>query len=411
MLRTPLALVVVFALSCHVVADEEETQEVKLSPLATTGPIPAAIEPPPQQAIQESIARGVRFLLDDQRPEGAWGSAEQTKGLNIYAPVPGAHHAFKTAVTGLAVKALIEAYPSLDKETQEEVDQALDRAQEWLLENADDVRRAEMDAIYNTWGHSYSIEGFVRLYRRAVGNTELQARLYEATAIQVEKLERYAFLNGGWGYYDFDAHTQVPGSSPNSFTTATGLVALYEARQIGVPFPQAMIDKAITSVERQRNPDFTYAYGEYLMMRPMYPINRAGGSLGRSQACNYALRLWDKPEVTDEVIKTWLNRLYARNGWLSIGRKRPVPHESHFAVAGYFYYYGHYYAAMSIDMLPQDERPWFQDHMAHILLPLQEKDGSWWDYPFYNYHQQYGTAMAVVSLTHCLRDDNAASGE
>ena len=103
--------------------------------------------------------------------------------------------------------------------------------------------------------------------------------------------------------------------------------------------------------------------------------------------------------VTDEVLKAWLNRLYARNGWLDLGRKKPIPHESYFQVAGYFYYYGHYYAACCINQLPSDERPYFQDHLAHILLPLQEKDGTWWDYPFYNYHQQYGTAMAL----YCLR--------
>ncbi len=401
-----VALVVVLANSDALDAQDASTStEIKLSPLATTGPTPKPITPPKQSAIRASIARGVRFLLDDQRPEGAWGSAERTKDLNIYAPVPGAHDAFKTAVTALAVMALVEARPTLDEATQAEVDKSLDRAQEWLLANAKDVRRAEMDAIYNTWGHSFAIQGFVRLYRRAEGNTELQAKLYEATAIQVERLKRYSFVNGGWGYYDFDVHTQSPGSSPNSFTTATGLVALHEAAQIGIEFPAPLIKKAIDSIERQRNPDFTYAYGEYLMMRPMYPINRAGGSLGRSQACNYALRLWDQSEVTDEVLETWLNRLYARNGWLSIGRKRPIPHESHFAVAGYFYYYGHFYAALSIDLLPQADRPHFQDHMAYTLLPLQEKDGSWWDYPFYNYHQQYGTAMAVVSLTRCLREE------
>ena len=214
-------------------------------------------------------------------------------------------------------------------------------------------------------------------------------------------LEKYSFVNGGWGYYDFDYRTKVPGDSPNSFTTATALVAIHQAQQIGYEFPQKEIDQALESIRRQQYPDFTYAYGEYLMMRPRYSINRPGGSLGRSQACNYALRIFDDKRVTDEVVKTWLNRLYARNGWLSIGRKRPVPHESHFAVAGYFYYYGHYYAAYCIDELPEGERPYFQDHLAHILIPLQEKDGSWWDYPFYNYHQQYGTAMAVTSLLKC----------
>ena len=62
---------------------------------------------------------------------------------------------------------------------------------------------------------------------------------------------------------------------------------------------------------------------------------------------------------------------------------------------------GHWYAALCIEQLPESERPYFQDHLAHIILPLQERNGCWWDYPFYNYHQQYGTAMAVMTLVRC----------
>jgi hypothetical protein len=216
-------------------------------------------------------------------------------------------------------------------------------------------------------------------------------------------LGRYSFLAGGWGYYDFEYMTQIPGDSSNSFVTATVLIALRDAKSIGIDFPERLTRKAIASIRRQQYPDFTYAYGEYLELMPMHLINRAGGSLGRSQVCNLALRLYGDERVTNEVLETWLNRLFARNGWLSVGRKRPVPHESHFYVAGYFYYYGHWYAAQCIELLSADERPHFQDHLAHILLPLQEQDGSWWDYPFYNYHQQYGTAMAVMSLVRCQK--------
>ena len=111
--------------------------------------------------------------------------------------------------------------------------------------------------------------------------------------------------------------------------------------------------------------------------------------------------MWGDEAVTDEVIRTWLNRLFARDGWLSVGRKRPIPHESFFQVAGYFYYYGHFYAGYCVELLPASEQQYYKNHLAHILLPLQEKDGSWWDYPLYNYHQQWGTAMAVMSLARC----------
>jgi hypothetical protein len=69
-------------------------------------------------------------------------------------------------------------------------------------------------------------------------------------------------------------------------------------------------------------------------------------------------------------------------------------------VAGYFFYFRHFYAARCIDVLPEDQRPPHRAQLAQVLLRLQEKGGSWWGFPIYDYHQQYGTAMAVMSLSH-----------
>ena len=55
-----------------------------------------------------------------------------------------------------------------------------------------------------------------------------------------------------------------------------------------------------------------------------------------------------------------------------------------------------------MEQLSLVDQPKYQKALAKILIPLQEKDGSWWDFPFYDYHQQYGTAMALLSLNRCL---------
>jgi hypothetical protein len=416
MLRPLTSWSLVLSLAVSIAASEEpssqESQDTQpqetvvvplpLSPLATAGPVPLPINPPTAEEIEAAISRGVRFLLDDQNENGSWGSATRTKGLNIYAPIPGAHHAFRAGTTGLAVMALAEYAESGIEAHQADVLRSLDRADVWLRENLPQLRRANTDALYNVWGHAYGIQALVRLHNRSDVSNEDRGSYQRLIAEQIDLLARYETVNGGWGYYDFEAHTQRPSGSPTSFTTATVLIALDEARDAAdVEVPERLVERAITSIRRQQKPDFSYAYGEYLRMMPMHPVNRPGGSLGRSQACNLALRRWGSERVTDEVLKTWLNRLLARNGWLSIGRKRPVPHESHFAVAGYFYYYGHLYAAMCVEELSQPERPFFQGYLAHILLPLQEADGSWWDYPLYDYHQPYGTSMAVLSLLRC----------
>jgi hypothetical protein len=70
-------------------------------------------------------------------------------------------------------------------------------------------------------------------------------------------------------------------------------------------------------------------------------------------------------------------------------------------VAGYFYYYGHYYAALCVEELSSELAKPYRKALAGLLLPLQEKDGSWWDYPLYDYHQPYGTAFALMTLQRC----------
>lgn len=357
--------------------------------------------------LDRSIRRGVEYLIASQNADGSWGSATLTKGLNIYAPIPGAHHGFRAATTALCVSALLETAPDNPAAAQ-----SLDKAETFLFSYLPRVRRGELDAIYNVWAHAYSIQALVRmLNRRAPGATDDAARrerIHELLDLQVKMLGRYEYLGGGWGYYEFkEFHFSKPVGDPNSFTTATVLIALHEARAAGVEVPQKLIDRGINEVHRQRSPNFTYHYSRNWWRRPMGEINRPAGSLGRSQACNAALRVWGEEAVTDAVLTEWLDRLFSRQGWLDIGRKRPIPHESWFGVAAYFYYYGHYYAAWCIDLLPADQRPRYQQMLASTIMSHQEKDGSWFDFPFYAYHKPYGTAFALMSLQRCKEPPRA----
>lgn len=369
-----------------------------LLPCLALGPAIGASE----EAVDRAIARGVDFLVADQNPNGSWGSARQTKGLNIYAPVPGAHDAFRVAVTAMAVSALCDSGLT---EGEGAARESLEKGTAYLLENLPKVRRASADAIYNVWTHAYGIKALVDLHERSDDESE-RSRLVDLVNEQIDRLVRYESVDGGWGYYDFRVGSARPASSSTSFTTATCLVALHEAAPIkGVEISTALLERAIDSIQRQRKSDNSYVYGEYLKSRPLYGINRPAGSLGRSQACNLALRLHGDETVTDAVLEEWLVRLRDRNGWLDIGRKRPIPHEAWFQVAGYFFYYGHYYAALGIGLLPEEERPEYRALVADLILPRQEADGSWWDFPFYTYHQPYGTAYAILTLARCREND------
>ncbi len=349
------------------------------------------------EELERGIGRGLDFLYRTQNKDGSWGSARKTKDLNIYAPVPGAHDAFRCAVTAMCIQALLEAGNDGDSRRAT----ALGKAEPWLLKNLPQLRRAEPMAIYNVWGHAYGIAGLVAMYHHAATNSPVREQIKGVIAGQMDLLRRYESVDGGWGYLDFQVGAQRPATSSISFVSATVLVAFHEARKIGVDAPEPVVKRAIASILRQRKNDYSYLYGEYLKMNPMMPVNRPAASLGRSQACSLALRYWGDTNITQTVLTNWLDRLIVRNEWLSFGRKRPIPHESYFQVAGYFYYYGHYYAALCVEELsPELARP-YRKALAGLLLPLQEKDGSWWDYPLYDYHQPYGTAFALMTLQRC----------
>ncbi|GAB5513252.1 prenyltransferase/squalene oxidase repeat-containing protein [Rhodopirellula baltica] len=373
----------------------------------TRTPVPPEIDAPTESEIRDAIVRGVQFMLDDQNSNGSWGSPTRTKGLNIYAPVPGAHHAFRAATTSLGIAGLIDTLEHLPADASEQglraqVRESVERAETWLFRELPKLRRADGSAMYNVWGHGYSIQALVRLHDWHKDDADRQASIVSLIQDQFEMLQRYESVDGGWGYYDFRYQADQPTSSSTSFVNGAVLVALKEADSLGVTPPKRMVDRAVAALGRQQKPDFSYLYSENLQYQPMREINRPGGSLGRSQCCNVAMRVWGDSKITDDVVKVWLCRLYLRNGWLDIGRKRPVPHEAWMQVAGYFYFFGHYYAAVGMDLLPEEERAPYQSMLAKLMLDRQETDGSWWDYPLYDYHQPYGTGFVLMTLDACM---------
>ena len=188
-----------------VAADEPDDPHGRAAvAVAPERPAAEAIDPT-AEAIDAALARGMRFLLTHQNPDGSWGSARRTKGLNIYAPVPSAHHAFRTAVTALAVAALIEAGGE-----GKEVAAAIDRGEAFLLANLPKIRRSAPQALYNVWAHGYGISALAAMHGRAAGNAERQAKILAQISTQIEFLKRYESLNSGWSYLDRRLPTRRP---------------------------------------------------------------------------------------------------------------------------------------------------------------------------------------------------------
>jgi hypothetical protein len=347
-------------------------------------------------ALDQAITKGVDFLVGHQNDNGSWGGPTLTKGLNIFAPAPDGHQAFHAASSALALHGMVES-----RDQRPATLKSIAKGEKWLLEVLPKTRSVDPRATYNIWAHAYGLRALASLYRYH-DDPEKRAIYIGQAKLQIAKLERYQDIDGGFGYLDFKQNTVRPSGMPTSFTTATALLGIQDAvSTMGIDPPTQLIKSCVRAIQDQRNADFSYVYSRPHRRRPRLTINRAAGSLGRSQVCNAALRKSGDLVVTDAVLSTWLQRLVDRQGWLDHGRKRPIPHEAPAKVAGYFYYYGHYYASECIHILPENEQGPWKEKLAAILIPKQEKNGSWWDYPLYNYHYAYGTGYMLATLARC----------
>ncbi|MDP0489951.1 MAG: prenyltransferase/squalene oxidase repeat-containing protein [Verrucomicrobiota bacterium JB023] len=348
-----------------------------------------------QSAALTSYENGLRWLVDNQNEDGSWGGSQWTGGVD-QDPAPGAFQSFDVAVTAMCLEAL---FPWRDEEAYLD---STTKARSFLEREFPQLRRPHPHHLPNIWAYCYGIQVLARYLERG-SEAEKQWAAAEIRNLMAG-LQRFEIPGGGWFYYA-GSSTRKPDAPSASFVNAAVLTALRRAQEQGVEVDRELVQRALRATRLQRKPDSTFLYSARTPLDrqgAMSPINRLAGSLGRSQAGNYALRVWGDPAVTHEVIDHWLNRLTDRQGWLDMGRKRPIPHESHAGVAGYFYYFGHYYASLCIEEASPGKQADYREALAAILLARQEKDGSWFDYPLYRYHKPYGTAFAVLSLHECL---------
>jgi hypothetical protein len=366
---------------------------VALPALADDAPNLAVQSPPAADVtIDEAIRTGVEFLVKNQNKNGSFGKPTSGRTWEIMASVPGGFEAFRSATTSLCWMGLDDVPKKTDASRA-----AQERALRWLVKNAR-VKRARGAELYNIWALGYGLQALTQaIANKSEGATDEELRAAAAEIVKV--LSVYQSPDGGFGYYDFETEAYRPSWS-TSFTTATCLYAFHKAEDVGIEVPRRLIEKSRENLLRCRRPDGSYLYGTYLQYVPNHPVNQPAGSSLRTQACNLSLFLTGGP-VDKEWLVRGLEDLVKEHRFAVAGLRRPIPHESFYAVSGYFYLYGHMYASLVLDQLPPAERTKYAKHVVMAVLKARQPDGSFWDYPLYGYHKFYGTGYALITLSHC----------
>lgn len=368
------------------------TEKRDTIPIARVPDVP----PPPRVTLDMAIRKAIDFLLKEQNKDGSWGNHTRTKGLNVLCPYPEGPKSFRIASTSLCVIGLLSS--PLKEEPSVRV--ALDKAVQYLLKELPSLKRGDTQTILSVWGHAYGLSAVSKAAQGVSKKSPLYAKLKEVALLQVKALDQMADVRGGWGYYTFETFSKRPIGEPTSFLTATVLLAYKDAEQtFGLKPNERVLKRSIACLEQMRTPAGSYVYSYPHTFYPGRLINRHTGSLARTPAGDLALIRYNPSFASRNQLEDGLERIWSRGGWLSLAVKKPIPHESFAQNAGYFFYYGYYYAARCLEEVAPEHLKRHASHMASDLLPMQEKDGSWWDYPLYNYHKFYGTGYALYAVS------------
>ncbi|MFH0944736.1 MAG: prenyltransferase/squalene oxidase repeat-containing protein [Planctomycetota bacterium] len=350
----------------------------------------------PDQLSQSEAARGrdlaLDFLVRSQNPDGSFASGAIEGVIDINYSVA-AFYDWQLASHALVLLALLESPQSDDRAA------ALEKALDWFLETRRPRRGSDWDND-TIWAALYGTVVAVRLHDDSRFVDDPRRERLKARALEfLEILILNQVPTGGWGYYDDPPYSRRP-KWGTSFSTALVLPTLERAEQLGWLDDPRVRQRAVAYVRRCRLPNGAYEYD--LNPIPRAPagehINKVKGSLGRIQVCNWALFRSGDERVTLETIRTGLGLFFEHHRFLDIARMRPVPHEAYYRNAGYFYYFGHYYAALAINELPEGEREAWHARLRPEILKTQRSNGSMCDFLGQRYMVVADTALGVLTL-------------
>jgi len=343
-----------------------------------------------------SLRKGAEYLQKEQHEDGSWGSgAIDSVQFDNFSPET--YHAFQLAANGLAFMALL----SLEETPERRA--TLDRSLEWLLTTRVPKRGSDWD-IDCSWSALWGFNAMVAAakdarFRGEPWKARIEARAKDLYAL----LEKNQEPMGGWGYYEGPTISRRPTWS-TSFATACVIPALVDAKAMGWPVDPKVTERALDYIVRCRVPSGAYTYD--LSPVPWVngeSINDVKGSLGRMQVCNWARRRAGDPKMTDEEIRKGLERFFADHRFLDAARMKPVPHEAWYYNAAYFYFFGHYHAALAIEELPAAERESWHQKLRAELVKVQWPDGSSLDFPNLSCMRIAGTSFSVLALNAGVR--------
>ena len=338
--------------------------------------------PPSTFSEKEIWNRSVDFILGMQNDFGGFTDSDYDFGGTD--SLPNVH----VAVTSLAAMSLLKASQreNMPNVTKQKCLAAVKQAIAFVSNNKN-VNKVDRDEIL--WAYAYRLRLVNSCLNLPDGELDVERKLLVKTqADAIAALQDVQSRGGGW-YHEYN----------NPFVTATALLALYEAKQLGGSVDDEKVTKGLGSLKSDR-----FANGAFPYSSRRRPGQTAEGSdrdveasAGRMPLCELGLYRWGGSD--DESLKSAVERSLALQENLDVALKYD-DHTSRLAYGGFFFWYDMRARSEAISMVKDAAKQVeFKSQQKALILALPEIDGCFVD--SHELGRVYGTAMALLSLANC----------
>ncbi len=340
--------------------------------------------------VNVATMRGVAILLEMQSGDGR--SEWPYEGVyRVRREIP---MGYRIGGTAIAIMALLEA-PGL-KDDEERIE-AISRGLAFIVDGVDDADMSEekYDGGYDVrgWGYIYGLDALLAAKTAGVVPARLTASCESAAASYLAALEAIELPEtGGWNYARPDGRDTK--GSPSTFMTGPAVQVLLAARSAGIEVDDAILQRAITFLEKARNASGSIQYAGFAPSDPKR-MEATPGAVGRMVVTNATLLMAGRGNLAD--LRGSIDGFIVHWEWLNIRRAKTGTHVAPYSIAPYYFMYAHRYAAQAVECLPPNERAEYRRRINGLLFSVRQEGGEWNDRVF-DRSAAYGTAMAMLAM-------------
>ena len=332
--------------------------------------------------INPIIKKAVEQIVKSQQEDGAW-PYEGVYRVGGEIPI-----GYKVGGTAIVCQMLMFAGEKGNKETAAAFSKGIDFILDGLKHPL--MKPSTVDTYdVRLWGHSYALQLFCYIKNAdfKLVSEKQKVSIKRWIPDLVKTILEEELPQGGWNYSNRRQQA--------TFVTGPVTQTLIWAKTQGEEVPDQVLQRAknVLLAARYSSGAFEYAGAKGMYDRP--ERSAIQGSIARSALAETTLYLLGESSLDN--IQNAVEAFHKHWDELEKRRQKPGTHEPPYGRAPYYFYFGHYYAAQAVELLPERLKKYERRRLKDLIMRTIDPDGTWNDRIFER-SKAYSTAMAVMTL-------------